>query len=1366
MQRQFYNLYINLLFILCICGVLPSLYSQCTGLDADAGQDITICDLSEIIQLNGSVQGTYTSFKWTPSTHLTSPDVLDPFVTTRVPGKYTYKLTAEGVSTNNLITNGNFESGNSGFSSGYTFNFVNTTEGEYFVTSNPSSWNGGFSPCGDNTSGAGNMLLVNGHPVAGTNFWCQTIPTVIGRMYLFEFYHTSVVSSNPGQLAVKINGSTVGGVTAGSLCNWERYEICFTATTASTQICLSESSGIRGGNDFAIDDIALFEKCMDMDEVTVEIIDLQAKITILKAPKCSSEPFDLTALGSSFGPNIRYEWSTDGGRIISKNGPDAKVRGSGFYTLKVIYTNGSVSCEKEVTIEFNAPDELAGSLIPDKKINCNKDSVTIQVQMNSGSGDYSYVWSPESALLSGQNTESVVVNQIRTYMVTITDVNTGCVLVLDVNVSADTLRPMVQIMGDSLLDCRKTTINLRGLTNDSLKTNLNWILPDQSVILNSKTILSSLQGIYTLIITDTVNQCKDSAFWKVGLDTITPSLELGNDLTIDCKNNQIIIKNETPNLNGRFSYYWQIDTLKLPTDSIESSKNISKASKVFLRIVNEENACETYDSVEIFDFRILPFIDAGLDSILNCDRRSIMLEANFSLADSLGFIWTTIGGNISNGQNTATPTVNQKGWYFVKVTNKTNGCENIDSLFIDEDLILPQVVLGPEMFFACKDSFLIIDASASSTGSSFKYIWSTANGIISSGQGSQIIEAGAPGLYQLHILNEKNGCEDSSSILLKPDLNKPIIQIVIPDTLNCKNKNVDLIANANSMTGNPLSAIWSGPIGSMITNPDSLNTRVNIPGIYTLKVTDNLNGCSSLSTVNVSLDTIAPTVVLGMDKIWNCASSQFFLEGNISNDSSHLSFRWSTIGGAIRGNANQRVIEANAVGDYVLLVEDLRNGCVAMDTLKIIADFNKPILNIEIPDTLDCKVIEATIVSNVSGSSGMYIYTWSTSNGNISSGINSPDLIVSGPGLYRLVVIDQNNLCSNEATVAVIENKAIPNFQIQKPLELNCSSQISLLSATLNNLNSNFMAFWSTSTGRLIGKPDSLQVEADLPGRYYLRILNTQNGCERIDSVDVIENFNVPTDIIFDLLKAKCQGDPAAISILQIEGGTGPFTYWLDNQKIQTLYFSGLIPGWHQLRIEDANGCILTKDFEIQEPSPIDVSLPPLVKINEAENLTLKPVFSIPTDSILWISWTPSEFLSCSDCPEPELVGIKSERSYTVSYSNRQGCIASASILIQIIKRGVWIPDAFSPNGDVVNDWFFPVVTEDSYTQVKSFSIYDRWGALVFNNYNFLPNVPDEGWDGRFRNVDIVPGVYVYILELEWKNGETQILQGDVTLIR
>lgn len=87
-----------------------------------------------------------------------------------------------------------------------------------------------------------------------------------------------------------------------------------------------------------------------------------------------------------------------------------------------------------------------------------------------------------------------------------------------------------------------------------------------------------------MIITDTVNQCKDSAFWKVGLDTITPSLELGNDLTIDCKNNQIIIKNETPNLNGRFSYYWQIDTLKLPTDSIESSKIYQRLPKFFYEL--------------------------------------------------------------------------------------------------------------------------------------------------------------------------------------------------------------------------------------------------------------------------------------------------------------------------------------------------------------------------------------------------------------------------------------------------------------------------------------------------------------------------------------------------------------------------------------------------------------------------------------------------------------------------------------------------------------------------------------------------------------------------------------------------------------
>ncbi|MFZ1296642.1 MAG: hypothetical protein WAT16_01260, partial [Saprospiraceae bacterium] len=414
------------------------------------------------------MQGNFTKFYWTPTGGLSNPNILDPFVTQKIPGRYTYKLTAEGISTTNLIKNGDFESGNSSFSSSYTFTPVNTTEGEYFVTPNPSSWNGGFTNCGDHTTGSGNMLLLNGHPVAGTNFWCQTIPTVVGRIYQFEFWSQSVVAFNIAQLNVKVNGNSVGTTTAGGLCNWVLYTVRFTATSTSTQICLSESTGIRGGNDFAVDDIALYETCMEMDQVVVEIVNLVARIDILNPPKCSSDPFDLSAIGSSAGPNIRYEWTTDIGKIISKNGLTAKAKGSGIYTVKVIYTNGAVMCEQEASIEFNAPDVLAGILDINGKENCRKDSIHLKALINTGSGLYSYKWSPDSSILRGQSTEEIIINTAKKYSVTITDQGSGCTLVLDYDVPADTLKPIVGIFGDSLINCKKKTINIHAIPSDSI----------------------------------------------------------------------------------------------------------------------------------------------------------------------------------------------------------------------------------------------------------------------------------------------------------------------------------------------------------------------------------------------------------------------------------------------------------------------------------------------------------------------------------------------------------------------------------------------------------------------------------------------------------------------------------------------------------------------------------------------------------------------------------------------------------------------------------------------------------------------------------------------------------------------------------
>ncbi len=63
-------------------------------------------------------------------------------------------------------------------------------------------------------------------------------------------------------------------------------------------------------------------------------------------------------------------------------------------------------------------------------------------------------------------------------------------------------------------------------------------------------------------------------------------------------------------------------------------------------------------------------------------------------------------------------------------------------------------------------------------------------------------------------------------------------------------------------------------------------------------------------------------------------------------------------------------------------------------------------------------------------------------------------------------------------------------------------------------------------------------------------------------------------------------------------------------------------------------------------------------------------------------------------------------------------------------------------------------------------TIYNRWGEQVFKNEKFQPNLPSEGWNGEFKGIKMNPGVYVYVMEVIWNNGETQKLVGDITLVR
>ncbi len=159
------------------------------------------------VTLNGNIIGKSCEFFWTPDGNLDNPNILKPTATIDAPGMYMYTL--YGILKNpiggNLIINGSFESGNTGFTSEYTyvapvFNALQP-EGIYTIT-NPgqtaASVHSDFSAC--QPQAGAKYMVINGTSGFGVKVWCQTVPVTANTGYLLSAYATSVHPSNPAIL--------------------------------------------------------------------------------------------------------------------------------------------------------------------------------------------------------------------------------------------------------------------------------------------------------------------------------------------------------------------------------------------------------------------------------------------------------------------------------------------------------------------------------------------------------------------------------------------------------------------------------------------------------------------------------------------------------------------------------------------------------------------------------------------------------------------------------------------------------------------------------------------------------------------------------------------------------------------------------------------------------------------------------------------------------------------------------------------------------------------------------------------------------------------------------------------------------------
>lgn len=137
---------------------------------------------------------------------------------------------------------------------------------------------------------------------------------------------------------------------------------------------------------------------------------------------------------------------------------------------------------------------------------------------------------------------------------------------------------------------------------------------------------------------------------------------------------------------------------------------------------------------------------------------------------------------------------------------------------------------------------------------------------------------------------------------------------------------------------------------------------------------------------------------------------------------------------------------------------------------------------------------------------------------------------------------------------------------------------------------------------------------------------------------------------------------------------------------------------------------------------------------------------------------------TCRSCPQTWLVPFFNG-TFGLEVSNEKGCKDSAFVEVKLDKtRRIFIPNAFSPNQDGINDVFF--VKGRGFGKITWMNIFDRWGNLVYSVTNCDINEEFCGWDGTFNGKIMSPGYYVYYTEVQFLDGVKQSFSGGINLIR
>jgi hypothetical protein len=274
-------------------------------------------------------------------------------------------------------------------------------------------------------------------------------------------------------------------------------------------------------------------------------------------------------------------------------------------------------------------------------------------------------------------------------------------------------------------------------------------------------------GWYFVTATD-ANGC--SGVDSIQIQYLPPSIPpTGPDALLTCSD-PVATLGVTPAPSG--TYLWQGPSIT-PATADATNPQVNLPGWYYLTYTNTF-WCTATDSVRVNLDPSVPVANAGADMLLTCTVTAVTLQGN-SAPPGLLFVWSGPGINATN-INAQNPSVNEPGWYTLTGVDTVNNCQSQpDSVFVDQNIELPEVEVQADTVLDCINLQVLVDGSGSSSGPEFIYTWRTPDAVI---QDSTSLTVNQGGWFVLTVQNNLTGCTASDSIFVVDNLSYPVAAVV------------------------------------------------------------------------------------------------------------------------------------------------------------------------------------------------------------------------------------------------------------------------------------------------------------------------------------------------------------------------------------------------------------------------------------------------------------------------------------------------------------------------------------------------------------------------------------------------------------